>query len=148
MAKKPDYTPFTGTYQPFLQTERFDIFHHRVVRNPKVGLPKEMFTAWYRDDDIPRPVCEVILWPNPYGVYVEWVHVCQEHRRQGIATEVLAALENKLGPFDGLSGATDAGEKFVEAYENRLQKASKKKTTASNKKSKKKKVTNVTRKRN
>lgn len=115
MPSKENYAPFTGTYKPFIKTQRFDIFHHRVVRNPKLGHPREMFTAWYRADDVPRPVCEVILYPNPYGVYVEWVHVCEEHRRYGIATEVMAALEAKFGTLD-MSGATEAGEAFVEAY--------------------------------
>lgn len=121
MAKKADYMPFTGTYQPFIKTKRFDIFHHRVVRNPDVGLPKEMFTAWFHSEDVPRPVCEVILWPNPYGIYVEWVHVCEEHRRKGIATEVVRALEQRLGALD-MSGATDAGEGFVAAYKKPIKK--------------------------
>lgn len=118
MTKKADYMPFTGTYQPFIKTKRFDIFHHRVVRNPDLGLPKEMFTAWFHSEDVPRPVCEVILWPNPYGLYVEWVHVCEEHRRKGIATEVVQALEQRLGALD-MSGVTDAGEKFVAAYKKK-----------------------------
>lgn len=102
-------------YKPFIQTARFDIFRHRVVRNPKQGLPRDVFTAWYRDDDVPRPVCEVVLFVHPHGIYVDWVHVCEEHRRQGIATEVVTALENKWGKLT-LFGATDAGEKFVAAY--------------------------------
>lgn len=115
MEKEKNYQPFTGTYQPFIKTKRFDIFHHRVVRNPKLGHPKEMFTAWFHTVDVPRPVCEVILWPNPFGLYVEWVHVCEEYRREGIATEVLHALEEKFGPLV-MCGVTDAGAKFVAAY--------------------------------
>lgn len=138
MEKKADYSPFTGTYQPFIKTKRFDIFHHRVVRNPALGHPKEMFTAWFRGVDVPRPVCEVILWPNPYGIYVEWVHVCEEYRRKGIATEVVRALEQRLGALD-MSGATDAGEKFVAAYKPSIKKK---------KKSNLNKVKRVARKRN
>jgi hypothetical protein len=121
MLEKTDYTPFTGTYQPFIKTKRFDIFHHRVVRNPKLGHPKEMFTAWFHGEDVPRPVCEVILWPNPYDIFVEWVHVCEEYRRQGIATEVLRALENKLGALS-MGGATVAGEKFIASYKKPVKK--------------------------
>lgn len=127
MAKKPNYAPFTGTYQPFIKTQRFDIFHHRVVRNPDLGHPREMFTAWFHGEDVPRPVCEVILGPNPYGIYVEWVHVCEEHRRKGIATEVVRALEQKLGALD-MSGATDAGEGFVAAYKKPNKKKNKSNT--------------------
>jgi GNAT superfamily N-acetyltransferase len=126
-------------YEPFAQTKRFDIFRHRVVRSPDVGLPRDLFTAWYREEDVPRPVCEIVLFVNPYGVYVEWAHVCEKYRRQGIATEVLAGIEKRWGPFD-MSGATPAGEKFVAAY------GRKKNTTKTSKTTKKAK--RVTRKRN
>lgn len=110
---------YTGEpYKPFIQTKRFDIFKHRVVRNPEQGLPRDVFTAWYRDEDVPRPVCEIVLFVNPRDIYVDWVHVCEEHRRQGIATEVVTALENKWGKLT-LFGATAAGEKFVAAYSQR-----------------------------
>jgi GNAT superfamily N-acetyltransferase len=126
-------------YEPFAQTKRFDIFRHRVVRSPNVGLPRDLFTAWCRDDDVPRPVCEVVIFVNPYGTYVEWVHVCENYRRQGIATEVLAGIEKRWGPVD-MSGVTPAGEKFVAAY------GRKKKITNTDKTTKKAK--RVTRKRN
>lgn len=102
-------------YEPFLKTKRFDIFHHYVVRNPKQGLPRDVFTVWYRNEDVPRPVCEVVLFFNPIGNWVEWLHVCEEHRRQGIATEVMRALEKRFGKLTAI-GATTAGEKFVAAY--------------------------------
>lgn len=108
-------------YKPLLQTKRFDIFHHQVVRNPKMGLPKDVYEAWYRDEDVPRSVCEVTVWAstNPHlGNYVEWLHVCEWYRRQGIATEVLEALEKHLGQLS-FDGATDAGEAFCEAYDRR-----------------------------
>lgn len=102
-------------YQPFAQTKRFDIFRHIVVRNPEQGLPRDVFTAWYRDEDVPRPVCEVVLFVHPMGIFVEWVHVCEQYRRQGIATEVLEAITQRWGPLD-MTGATPVGEKFVETF--------------------------------
>lgn len=128
--------PAKEIYSPFIKTKRFDIFKHRVVRNPKQGLPRDVFTVWHRNEDVPRPVCEVVLFFTPYGIWVEWLHVCEEHRRQGIATEVLRALEKKFGEITA-SGATTAGEKFVAAYQK---KPVKKKTT-------KTKVKRVARKR-
>jgi GNAT superfamily N-acetyltransferase len=112
---KPDYSPFSGTYSPFLQTARFDIFHSHIVRNPNAGHPRELFTAWERAyDGYPRPLCEVVLYPHPYGIFVEWVHVDEDHRRHGIATEVLCALRKKLGKLD-LAGGSAAGDAFVAA---------------------------------
>jgi len=99
--------------KPVLQTKRLDIFRHRVKRNPKLGLPRDLYTAWHRLEDIPRPLCEVVVWPWKNGNWVEWVHVCQEFRRQGIATEVLDAIKKDLGSVS-LSGATSEGEKLCE----------------------------------
>jgi GNAT superfamily N-acetyltransferase len=124
-------------YEPFLKTKRFDIFQHHVVRNPEQGLPRDLFTVWYRDEDVPRPVCEVVLFFSPIGNWVEWLHVCEEHRRQGIATEVMRALEKRFGKLTAV-GATTAGIKFVAAY-------TKKKPVT---KTTKTKVKRVTRKRN
>lgn len=119
----------TEPYLPFLKTKRFDIFKHRVVRNPKQGLPRDMFTAWHHSEDVPRSVCEVTLFAHPHGIFVEWVHVCEEHRREGIATEVLSAIEKKWGPLV-ITGATHAGEKFVESYEKKKKKPTKVKRVA------------------
>lgn len=144
---KPDFSPFTGGYSPFIQTKRFDIFHHCVVRNPNAGYPRELFTAWGRAyDSPPRPVCEVVLWPNPYGLYVEWVHVDEQHRRMGIATEVLRALREKLGKLD-MAGATDEGENFVAARAKSINAPVKKQVPVALKK-KAKKAKRVTRTRN
>lgn len=117
MAKNPIRA--IENYSPFLKTKRFDIFKHRVVRNPKQGLPRDMFTAWHHSEDVPRPVCEVVIYPHTvFGNFVEWVHVCEEHRRQGIATEVITAIEQTYGALV-LTGATKVGEKFVASYEKK-----------------------------
>jgi GNAT superfamily N-acetyltransferase len=98
----------------FLQTKRFDVFRHRVERNPELGLPRDLYTAWSRLDDIPRPLCEVTIFHSDMGNYVEWVHVCQQHRRQGIATEVLEALREKIGDII-VEGTTDEGDGLCES---------------------------------
>jgi GNAT superfamily N-acetyltransferase len=98
-------------YDPAFQTPRFDVFLVTIVRNPELGFCRDVYTAWFRDEDVPRSVCEVTL----FGNYVEWLHVCEQHRRSGIATEVLQALEQHLGVLS-FEGATEAGDKFVEAY--------------------------------
>ena len=110
-----------GKYKPYAKTARFDIFKHEVVRNPKLGHGRLLFTAWPRNVDIPRPVCEVVLWPHPHGCFVEWVHVCSEWRRQGIATEVLSVLaaKNRYG-YLTLFGATEDGAAFVAASATKI----------------------------
>lgn len=110
-------------YEPFCKTKRFDIFHHRVVRNPDVGLPRDVYTAWFHSEDVPKPVCVVTLFDwsamaenKETHIFVDWAEVTDDWRRKGIATEVLHALQAKLGPLT-VTGATEAGEAFADAWE-------------------------------
>ena len=97
-------------YKPVLQTDRFDIFHVHVTRNPNLGCGRDVYMAWARNEDIPRSLCEVTLLGN----HVEWIHVCEGWRRQGIAREVIAGLECLVGELE-LEGTTEAGEAFCRA---------------------------------
>ena len=98
-------------YQPIIQTKRFDIFHTHITRNPLLGAGRDVYTAWYRNDDVPRPVCVVTLFAS----YVEWIEVTQILRREGIATEVLEGLELKYGLLN-YESASEEGEAFCESY--------------------------------
>jgi len=98
------------------QTERFDVFYVHVERNPQLGCGRDVYMAWHRHEDVPRSVCEVTLWGN----YIEWLHVCEEWRRNGVATEVMRGLEKNVGELD-YSGVTEAGEAFCAAYEKKTE---------------------------
>lgn len=39
-------------YKPTYQTERFDIFRTTIVRNPRLGAERDVYQAWFRDDDV------------------------------------------------------------------------------------------------
>ena len=88
---KPTPVELELGYDPVFQTPRFDVFLTMVVRNPGLGFGRDVYMAWFRDEDVPRSVCEVTL----FGNFVEWLHVCEQHRRQGIATEVMGASFRK-----------------------------------------------------
>lgn len=101
---------------PTIRTERFLIHKVEVMRPEELGgLPRSMFTAWTHSDDIPRPLCLVVV-NQCFANYVEWIHVDEENRRTGIATEVLRAIELEIGGVT-MDGATEAGTAFVDAYE-------------------------------
>jgi len=100
-------------YNPTIQTERFDVFHVHITRNPALGCGRDVYMAWFRDTDVPCSACEVTL----FGNYVEWIHVCEEWRRQGIATEILRGIEALYGPLT-LDGVTESGEALVESLES------------------------------
>lgn len=99
-----------------LRTARFDIHRHEITRDNKVGgMPRTVFHAWHHSEDVPKPVCIVTVF-ECFSNYVEWVHVDEHHRRQGIATEVLQAIENEFGALT-MEGTTPSGTAFCEAYE-------------------------------
>lgn len=92
-------------------TERFTVTHVHCDRNDERGmLGRDVWIAFHRDIDHPRPSCVVTLMGN----WVEWIEVSPEERRQGIATEIIGGLENLVGELE-LTGVTEEGEKFVDA---------------------------------
>jgi len=104
-------------YEP-LQTERFTIFSHEIPRHDRLGgVPRTVFQAWFHSEDIPKPIC-IITINECFQDFVEWIHVEESHRRKGIATEVLRAIEDII-PGITISGATDAGDAFCDAYERK-----------------------------
>ncbi len=106
----PDLSP--------IRTKRFTIHRHEIKRDDSVGgMPRTVFQAWHHSEDIPKPVCVVTI-NQCFSNFVEWVHVDEGHRRQGVATEVLRAIEQGIGEAT-IDGATDAGKAFCEAYESK-----------------------------
>lgn len=102
--------------KPVYQTERFDIFRVQICRNPELGAPRDLFTAWARKEDLARSLCEVTIFQTSFGNYVEWLHVDEQHRRVGIATEVLSAIEDILGGSLEMVAASESGEAFIKSY--------------------------------
>ena len=86
------------------------------MRDDKVGgMPRTVFHAGFHSEDVAKPVCIVTI-NECFSNYVEWVHVDEQYRRKGIATEVLRAIENDIGGIM-MEGATDVGEAFCDTYE-------------------------------
>jgi GNAT superfamily N-acetyltransferase len=104
-------------YEP-ISTERFVIYSHEIQRPQKLGgMCRTVFQAWFHSQDIPRPICIVTINESMCD-YVEWVHVEEEFRRQGIATEIIHAIEGVI-PGITLEGATDEGEAWCDYYERK-----------------------------
>src|SRR4051794_1325061 len=107
-------------------TNRFEVFRITCERGMTGAMPRDVYLAFFRDEDVPRPVCIVTVWPElplsesdgtlseSTGRYVEWCEVSEQFRRDGIATEVLLAIQEFAGPLDAC-GATDDGERLMEA---------------------------------
>lgn len=105
---------------PRIRSERFDIYHHDICRSEaNGGLARSVYHAWFHSQDVPFPVCVVTI-NECFMDYVEWIHVEERYRRQGIATEVLRAIELELGRVVTMDAVTDLGRAFVESYEDRF----------------------------
>lgn len=103
-------------YATAFKTERFAVSHVHCERNDDFGFAgRDVYIAFHRDEDLPRPVCVVTLFDATAVNWVEWVEVPTDERRKGIATEVLRGLEQHVGSLE-LSGVTDEGEAFVNAF--------------------------------
>lgn len=96
---------------------RYTIYRSTVLRDPEIGYPRDVYQAWDRDYDVPYPVCMVTINPDAgsLGNYIEWIWTHELHRRKGVATEVLRAIEEVIGSVT-IEGVTDAGKAFEGAY--------------------------------
>ena len=47
---------------------------------------RTVFQAWFHSEDVAKPVCIVTI-NESFADFVEWVHVDEQYRRQGIATD-------------------------------------------------------------
>ena len=99
-----------------IRTNRLTIFSIEIPRDKAVGgFPRTVFQAWFHSNDVPKPICNVTINEGLLD-YVEWVEVDEHFRRQGIATEVMQAIESVI-PGITLYGCTESGEAFCDAYE-------------------------------
>lgn len=97
---------------PVFSTERLDVFHVHCTRAEHLGCGRDVYLAFHRVEDIPRPICTVTLWGN----WVEWIETVEDWRRAGIATEMIHGLERHVGVLE-MDSATEAGEAFLQSLE-------------------------------
>lgn len=92
-------------------TERLTVSHVHCERNEEIGhLGRDVYIAFHRFEDLPRPLVIVTLCGN----YVEWIEVSEGERRQGYGREMVDGLEKHVGCLE-MTGVTDEGEAFVDA---------------------------------
>lgn len=94
-----------------ISSERFDIFKTEVECRGTQSK-KFMFHAWFHSEDVAKPTCIVTI--SEFN-FVEWIHVDEQFRRKGIATEVLQAIENEIGKLI-LDPVTKEGEEFCKSF--------------------------------
>lgn len=62
------------------------------------------------------PVAQAWVLHDPYGAYIDWLHVMEGCRRQGIGKALFAAIKQRW-PDVEYDAVTEAGERFASAVE-------------------------------
>ena len=108
----------TQQMNPFIVTARLNVFAFH-VKPTHLLETKWVYLAWRTDQECAYPVatCTVFEAESLGGVYVEWLDVSEQHRRQGIATELMLALDAKCGGKLIYEGATEAGDVLIARLE-------------------------------
>lgn len=101
----------------FCQTERFDIFKSIVPRREEIGCERMVFQAWFHSEDVPYPACVVTINPanSWFDHYVDWISTHELYRRQGVAREVLEAIQSEIGEIE-MDGVTEEGMAFAISF--------------------------------
>jgi len=66
--------------------------------------------------DMAYPVGQAWVHVSPYGPFLDWLHVMDGHRRAGIGSALLSAIEQRW-PDVICDPATELGELFLAKYE-------------------------------
>lgn len=109
--------------RPAITTDRLNVFDITLIPS-HLNTDRRVFIAFRNNDEQPTPVCTaVVMQPTATSLlthpWIDWLETSSEHRRQGYATELLKAIESRIGPCH-FEGATEAGEAFCVAIENAL----------------------------
>jgi hypothetical protein len=55
--------------KPVFTTDRFEVFRATCERSQKGCTSRDVYLAFFRDDDVPRPVCTVTVWTEPAVIW-------------------------------------------------------------------------------
>lgn len=111
--------------KPYIRTKRLNIYRVKTAADD-VHVEKWVFIAMPNGEVLgdvsPRVYVTVTLDPRRiYGgdYNIEWVETIQQERRNGYATEALAAIAGKVGAIEG-EGVTSSGRAFYKSFMNRV----------------------------
>jgi ribosomal protein S18 acetylase RimI-like enzyme len=72
-----------------------------------------VFVACRRDVD--RPMVAATCMVNPAMLYVDWIEVSTDYRRESFATELWRGIEKYLGASLDSTPGSDAGEELLKS---------------------------------
>src|SRR5262245_13481793 len=104
----------------FFDTRRLRVHQFRVRPTDDDDMERFLFVAFSLDPDAwIKPIVTVLVRHHSSFAdghpYVDWCETADDCRRKKYGTEVLRAIESKLGRLS-MGGATDAGVGFIDHY--------------------------------
>ena len=97
-------------------TEQLVVFRTALPRPVQQnGLIRRVYFAFDAQSEEKQLAAFVVVSECGYGNYVEWIHVHEDRRREGIATRVLRCIEERASELV-LTGTTPEGKTFTEYY--------------------------------
>jgi GNAT superfamily N-acetyltransferase len=76
------------------------------------SYPAIRWSVEYWRKEMAFPVAQAWVCDSPYGPYIDWLHVMEGHRRQGIGRALFAAIRRRW-PDVEFDAVTDDGELFL-----------------------------------
>jgi GNAT superfamily N-acetyltransferase len=74
--------------------------------------PSARWAVEYWRKDMAFPVAQAWVFVSPSGVYIDWLHVMEFCRRQGVGKALFAAIRGRW-PDVEFDAVTEAGEAFL-----------------------------------
>lgn len=107
--------------EPTFRTERLRVWEIVGIPSPTMHVPHQMYVACLDDGETDWPgvlvSCSILPTPgdNPQAACVDWLEVVPLFRREGYGTELLRAIEARVGKLS-VGSATREGELFCAAW--------------------------------
>lgn len=101
---------------PVFESKRLRIFQW-LIEPTAANTPRRLFVAFRTDEDRPMVCATAVVGWMGDGLrwWVDWIEVTSEYRREGFATELLLAIEERLGERTTIDAGSEDGEQFCTA---------------------------------
>ena len=112
--RKAAIAPFV--MEPTFNTDRLRVWE-LYLKPHADNHPRAVYLACWNNQDRPCEIATATLWPETPllgGAYLEWIEVVD--RRQGVAVELLLAIEKRLGKALIVDGTTPEGDALEAAW--------------------------------
>ena len=108
--------------KPAFTTERLQVFEALCQRDGDDCFDKMVYLAFWHNLDEAAVVCTATVNHDTLiGDYLEWIETKEDERRQGVAFELIAAINKHRGKELLIDGVSEAGKGLEQKYYGEVQ---------------------------